>query len=144
MVGLNVGVDPEKLKAIVASNEMGSAVEEDIVNVGDGTAVVEINTEELESGNDWRLVGNGVIATSVATVEEKPWVDAVIGTVRTAEVLFNPFGTMLAVVATIEPLMLVTSLVEVDVELLENPAVEAGVGSINKLLDLDSKLLDVV
>ena len=144
MVGLNVGVDPEKLKAIVASNEIGSAVEEDIVNVGDGTAVVEINIEELESGNDWRLVGNGVIVTSVAIVEEKPWVDAVVGTVRTAEVLFNPFGTLLAVVATIEPLMLVTSMVEVDVELLENPAVEAGVGSINKLLDLDSELLDVV
>ena len=139
MVGLNVGVDPEKLKAIVASND-----EEDIVNMGDGTAVVEINIEELESGNDWRLVGNGVIVTSVATVEEKPWVDAVVGTVRTAEVLFNPFGTLLAVVATIEPLMLVTSMVEVDVELLENPAVEAGVGSINKLLDLDSELLDVV
>lgn len=90
MVGLIFGVEVEKSKVIVASDE-----------TRDGTAVIEINIEEVEIGNDWRLFCKGV--TSVAIVEEKPWFDTVVGIGRT-EVLL----TMLAI---IEPLILATSVI---------------------------------
>ena len=116
------------MKDNVIPAEIGSAVDESNVDAGVGTGVMETNVGKLDVGNSCRVED---MVRNPTTDDEKSWVGIESVTDRIAEVLFSsvPLGDLLT---TIELLIVV----EVSVDMLA----EVVVGSIMKLLDVDSTI----